>query len=295
MDGSTPKPFRFSVYMTDAVSRGDLVDKCRRAEAAGYDVIGVADHLGMWAPFPAVMLAAEVTERPRLATTLLNTSFYNPLLLAREVAAADQLTAGRLELGLGTGYMRSEFETAGLRWPTARRRVEHLDFTVRELRRLFDDPGHRPEPAQRQGPPIWLGGRGDRVLALAAREADVVAFTGFAPAKDGNKGDLADGDGLAERVKYVRGMLGDRDSRVELNVLVWRVFVTKDRRGLAGSMAPARSLSAQQLLDTPTVLMGTPRQMAEQIVEHRETYGFSHLTVRDCNLDDFAPVIDLLR
>lgn len=289
------RPFRFGVGMTATGSRKDWVDKCRKAEDVGYDVIGVADHLGMPAPFPSLMLAAEATQKPRLATAMLNAGFYYPALLARDIAATDQLTDGRLELGLGTGYMKAEFDAAGLPWPIARQRVDHLEHTVYELRRFFADPEHRPQPAQRPGPPLYLGGRGDRVLALAAREGDIVGFTGFAPGNDGDTGFLADINGIAERVDYVRDRVGDRISRVELNILVWRVIVTNHRRAEAARLEPMRTLSAEQMLEVPTVLIGTARQIVDQLIEYRERFGISYITVGEYNLEALGPVIELLR
>lgn len=113
------RPFRFGVNLLAPAPVDEWRAKCRRAEELGYDVILVPDHLGMPAPFPSLVAAAEVTERPRLGTFVLNAGFWNPTLLAREVATTDTLTGGRLELGLGTGYIRAEHDTAGL--PGARR------------------------------------------------------------------------------------------------------------------------------------------------------------------------------
>lgn len=289
------RPFRFGVYLTDVTSHAEFRDRCRRAEDYGYDTIGVADHLGMWAPFPAVVAAAEATTRPRVTTALLNTGFHNPTLLARDVATLDLLTDGRFDLGLGTGYERGEFESAGLPWPGARERVDHLGRAVLRLRELFADPAYRPRPVQRPGPPLWIGGRGDRLLALAAAYADVVGFTGFAATPDGRKGDLAPVDGLAERIAYVRRHAGDRYPRLELNVLVWRAVVTSDRRTEAARLGPLRGLSVSQALDVPTLLIGSVAQIAAQLVEFRERLGLSYFTVRDCNLDAFGPVIERLR
>lgn len=295
MANPADRPFRFGVGMTATASRKNWVNKCRKAEDLGYDVIGVADHLGMPAPFPSIMLAAEVTQRPRLATAVLNAGFYNPALLARDVAATDQLTDGRLELGLGAGYMKSEFDAAGLPWLNPGKRVDHLEHTVSELRRLFADSDHQPQAMQRPGPPLWLGGRGDRVLAMAAREADIIGFTGFAPGNEGDTGYLADIDGVTERVAYTRALLGERIAQVEFNILVWRVIVTNDRRATAARLEPMRTLSAQQMLDVPTVLIGTARQIVDQLIEYRERFGFSYITVGEYNLEGLAPVIELLR
>lgn len=291
---STDRPFRFGVGLTTSTSRREWIDKCRQAEDYGYDVLGVADHLGMPAPFPALVLAAEVTSRPRLATALSNAGFYNPALLARDAATTDQLTDGRLELGVGTGYMKSEFDSAGLRWLTPGQRVDHLEHTAHELRRLFSDGGYRPRPAQDGGPPLWLGGRGDRTLAIAARYADIIGFTGFASGQDGTTGYLDTADHIAERIAYTRALLGDRAAEVEFNLLIWRVSITTDRRAEARRLEPLRSLAAQHLLQVPTVLLGTPSQIAEQLREHREALGITYLTVAEYNMHSLAPVIELL-
>src|SRR3954471_19994428 len=114
-----PRPFRFAVNLTAAATDEDWRAKCRQAEELGYDVILVPDHLGKVAPFPALVAAAQVTERPRLGTFVLNAGFWNPTLLAREVATVDALTGGRLELGLGTGYVQAEHDQAGLPFGSA--------------------------------------------------------------------------------------------------------------------------------------------------------------------------------
>src|SRR4051812_48945381 len=138
------KPFRFGVNMVAPESRAAWIEKCRKAEELGYDVLGVADHLGMPAPFPALVLAAENTKRVRLNTFVLNAGFYNPVLLARDITGTDQLTDGRFEVGLGAGYVKAEFDAAGIPWPTPRQRVDHLERTIKELKRLYADPEHKP-------------------------------------------------------------------------------------------------------------------------------------------------------
>lgn len=287
-DNPVDRPLRFGVCLTARTSRKEFIEKCRTAEAMGYDVIGVVDHLGMWAPFPALMLAAEATERPRIATAVLNTAFYNAGLLARDVATMDLFTDGRFDLGLGTGYMRAEFEAAGLPCLDPRRRVDRLERMVTDLRRLLAGDDHRV-------PPVWLAGRGDRLLALAVREADIIGFNGFAAGRDGIMGDLATVDGVAERVRYVRDLLGASLAAVELNLLVWRVIVTNDRRAAAERLGPARSLTVDELLQVPTVLIGTPAQIAEQLVEYRERFGFTYITVGEYNLEALASVIEVVR
>jgi probable F420-dependent oxidoreductase len=285
--------FRFGVNLLAPADRGEWVNTCRRAEAFGYDVILVPDHLGMPAPFPSLVLAAEATERPRVGTFVLNAAFWNPVLLAREVASTDQLTGGRLELGLGAGYVKAEFEAAGLPWESPGARVDHLERTVAELSRLLADPEQQPHPTTPSGPPLLIGGAGDRVLRLAARYADVVGFTGARTARDGTLS-LADAASVAERVAYVERQTGGR--KIEKNILLQAVVATDDRLSAAEELRRYDpDLTPEQLLELPTLLIGTHQQMAEQLCERRETYGFSYITVLEPSLEAFAPVIGLLR
>ena len=115
--------FRFGVNLTVSASRAEWIDKCRTAEDLGYDVLCVPDHLDMPDPFPSLLLAAEYTERPRLCPYVLNAGFYPPALLARQVSTARALIGNRLELGVGTGYAKEEFDRAGLPWPSPGERI----------------------------------------------------------------------------------------------------------------------------------------------------------------------------
>ncbi|MFF8903199.1 LLM class F420-dependent oxidoreductase [Streptomyces lydicus] len=293
-----PRPFRFGVNMLTIDTGAAWREKCRRAEALGYDVLLVPDHLGMPAPFPALVAAAEATERPRVGTFVLNAGFFPPALLAREVATTDALTGGRLELGLGTGYVRAEFEAAGLPWGTPGERVDHLVRTVEELDRLLGDPEHAPRAAQRPRPPLLIGGNGPRMLRLAAERAEISAFTGGrqAPGKPEGTLELLPAEELAASVARYQGYAAGRPEPAELNILVQRVLVTDDRRAAAREIAALGvGLDEGQALEAPTLLIGTVRQMAEQLRERRERYGFSYITVLDPHLEAFAPVLEELR
>ncbi len=273
-------------------SRQAWIAKCRRAEAQGYDVVGVADHLGLPAPFPSMVLAAEATERVRLNTFVLNTPFYNPVLLARDVAGVDQFTDGRVELGLGAGYVRAEFEAAGIPFGSGGQRVAQLENTVATLRTLFADPEYQPRPVQPGGPPLLIAGWGDRLLKLAATHADVVAFTGAAARRDGPL-QLAGVADTVERVEYVRKLLGERVTDVELNILVQVVAGPSER---AAALEKVASLLPDEAADElPTLLFGTPAEMAARLRERRERFGLTYITVLEPDMDAFAPVIEQLR
>ncbi|GAA2441592.1 LLM class F420-dependent oxidoreductase [Streptomyces glaucus] len=293
-----PRPFRFGVNLTVPAPAREWRAKCRRAEELGYDVILVPDHLGMVAPFPALVAAAEATERPRLGTFVLNAGFWNPALLAREVATTDALTGGRLELGLGTGYVPAEHETAGLPFGSPRERVDRLRHTVEELDRLLASEEHLPRPAQRPRVPLLIGGNGDRMLRLTAEHADIAAFTGARSVPGSASGQLAPitAEELDERVARYRRLAAGRAEPAELNLLLQIVVVTEDREAAVRPFLElVPHLTLEQVLDLPIVLVGTREQITAQLLELRERYGFSYLTVLEPCMEVFAPVIEALR
>ncbi|AQA02215.1 F420-dependent oxidoreductase [Mycobacterium sp. MS1601] len=267
--------FRFGVGVNRVHSGAALVENARRFEDLGYDVFIVPDHLGAIAPFPALAAAAAVTSTIRLGTNVLNAGFYKPALLARDAADVDVISEGRLDLGLGAGYVREEFEAAELPYPTAGQRVRHLEHTVSYLRE------HHPSI------PLLVAGNGDRVLTLAAQQAQIVGLTGS---------DIGKGvdDPLAERVDFVRAAAGDRD--VELNLTV--TAAPGDASGkpdLTLMRRYAPQSSDADLLRLPGVLSGTPKDMADQVRHLQNRYGISYLTVMFRQADQFAKVIAELR
>ncbi|MDR8415101.1 TIGR03621 family F420-dependent LLM class oxidoreductase [Nonomuraea sp. 3-1Str] len=277
---------RFGVVLiSEGGTRARWTATCRRAEALGYDVIAVPDHLNLMAPFPTALLAAEVTERPVIGTYVLNASFHRPALLAREAATVDLLIDGRLELGLGTGYVREEFEAAGLPFG-AGHRVRALERLVGELDGLL---GGRT-------PPLMIGGHGDRVLRLAARRAEIVSFTGAPFRPEYGRTALVDAAELTRRVVFAREAAGPRAADLELNVLSKATVLTRDRRaGVESLRRYAPDLTTEQLLEVPTLFAGTPEDIAEQVRRHEKTFGFTYVTVMEPAMDDFGKVIELLR
>ncbi|WP_243773106.1 TIGR03621 family F420-dependent LLM class oxidoreductase [Actinomadura barringtoniae] len=297
---------------------GDVFkEKCREAERQGFDAVYAPDHLGEVAPFPALVAAAAATERLRVGTLVLNSAFWNPHLLAREVATTDLLTGGRLEVGIGAGYSKWEFDEASIGFEPFGKRVDRLTETLTVMEKLFGGEGYearRPlrenmglpdiAPVQRQGfggygPPLLVGGTGDRMMRLAAEHADIVGITGLFQVKGRPPGTLqigtaADAD---DRVRFVREHAGDRVDRIEWNILVAAVVVTGDRRAGAEQVKAqfGLDLSVDDILETPFVLIGTVDQIAENVRANRERFGFTHLTVNGLFSDSFVPVIEALR
>ncbi|GAA3577026.1 TIGR03621 family F420-dependent LLM class oxidoreductase [Amycolatopsis ultiminotia] len=282
--------FTFGVSMRDATG---WTAKCRRAEELGYDHITAPDHLGTGrlAPFPALTAAAAVTERVRVGTLVSNVPFYNLALFAREVATTNQLTGGRLDLGLGSGHMKHEFDKAGLPWHKAADRISYLADGLGELRTRLADEGGMPR--------LLIAGNSDGVLRLAAEQADIVGFAGLRQERGRPPGTfvLDNAGAMAERVAYFRSLAGKR--AIEYNMLVQRVVITDDRRAAAAEWhadtEERTAASIEELLTAPQLLFGTVDEIVAQLVSRRERYGFSYLTVFEPMMETFAPVVAELR
>ncbi|MFI6357752.1 LLM class F420-dependent oxidoreductase [Streptomyces sp. NPDC050743] len=285
------RPFRFGVNLLTPAPAQEWRAKCRRAEELGYDVILVPDHLGMPAPFPALVAAAEATRRPRLGTFVLNAGFYNPALLAREVATTDALTGGRLELGLGTGYVPAEHESAGLPYGSPGERVDHLRHTVAELGRLLGS-GELP----RSRVPLLIGANGDRMLRLTAEHADIAAFTGARPGSAPGSLEPLTAEELDERVARYRGLAAGRAEPAELNLLIQLVAVTDDPEPVLKPLLERQpQLTLDAALALPIVLAGPLEELVARVRAQRERFGFSYLTVLEPYMEAFAPVMERLR
>ncbi|MFJ1754069.1 TIGR03621 family F420-dependent LLM class oxidoreductase [Kitasatospora sp. NPDC088134] len=289
------RPFRFGLGKLAVPDDAEQWQKLSKdVESQGYDVLLVPDHLGRTAPFPPLVATAAAT-RLRVGTLVLNTGFYHPPLLARDIATVDRLTGGRLEVGLGTGYVHAEFQALGLDPGTPKDRVDTLERTVHELRRLLGDPEHVPAAAQ-DPVPLLIAGNGNRVLRLAAQHGDIAGFIGmrYDPTAFGGLR-LIPRTELAERVAYFDRVVGDRAAKVEKNLLLQAVIVTDDREAAIRHVAATQlPVPHQELEQTPLLLIGSVQQITDQVKELRDTFGFSYFTVMDIHQEAFAPVVEAL-
>ena len=306
------RSFRFGVSVWAAGSREEWRDKARRAEAAGFDTLLIADHLidGMFSSLAALVAVAEATERLRVGTLVLNNDFRHPVLVARDAAVVDLLTDGRLELGLGAGHMQHEYDHAGIPFDPPSVRVARLTEAAEIIRRLlsgedvtFHGEHYRveqqrcyPIPAGRV--PLLVGGNGRTVLRCAARWADIVGFTGFSQvegARHVNPTHFTE-DGLAAQIEWVRTAAPARFDELELSTLVQGVTITDDRRAVATDVQPLLpAVTADDILNSPYSLIGTHEQIADQLRDRRERLGITYITVFEKDLDAMAKVIELLR
>lgn len=305
------KPFRFGVRASYAKSRGEWSEKARQIEGLGYATLTVPDHLAdLLSPMPALVSAAAATTSLRVGTNVLNNDLRHPVLVAREAATVDVLTDGRLQLGLGAGSIQSEYDQAGLRFDRGKTRVERLAEAVTIIKGLLDGKrvtfagrhyrvtGHAisPLPAQKPHPPILIGGNGPRLLALAAREADIVGLSGITFRAGGAKPpDLSAwrASCIDERVRLVREVAGaERYMRLELGALVQRVVITKARRSAAEELRGRwTELTSDEILNSPYVLIGTVDQIVDDLHAYRERWDISYYVVSEPDMNDFAPVV----
>jgi probable F420-dependent oxidoreductase len=306
------RPFRFGVSVRTVEPAAGWAALARKVEALGYSTLNLPDHLtARLAPIPALTAAATATTRLRVGTLVLNNDFRHPVLLAREAATLDVLSGGRVELGLGAGYARAEYEEAGLAYDRGAVRVDRLGESVVIIKRLFEggavtfDGRHYavtkhtlyPPPVQRPRPPILIGGNGPRLLALAAAEADIVALSGITFTRGGAEPEVSGfrAPAVDERLRRLRATAGARLGTLELSALVQRVMPTEDRRGAAAELVQRwTALSVDDVLASPFVLLGSPDEIAAQLVAHRARWGISYWVVFESAVDVFAPVVERL-
>ncbi len=309
------RTFQFIADLSAIVDGPGLAEKARRAESIGYGTLVLGDHLlEQLAPMPALATIAAATERARIGTFVLNNDLRHPAVLAQDLATLDVLSGGRLEIGIGAGWNAAEYAAIGVTFDRPGRRIERMAEAVAILKGLFGDGPFsfqgthytitaldgQPKPVQRPYPPFLIGGGGRRVLTIAAREADTV---GLAPTAVGGPKALA-ADCLAaatdEKIAWVREAAGERFDRLDLNVYpaVGPVRITDHARReatrLAGRLASryGADASADELLESPFVFIGSVDGLAAKFRAARERFGINSITVFD--MDQFAPVVERL-
>ncbi|MBW8485437.1 TIGR03621 family F420-dependent LLM class oxidoreductase [Actinomadura parmotrematis] len=296
------RPFRFAAVLRSAASGREWAAKARRLEDSGYGALYVPDHLvgPRFAPLAAMTAAACATSTLRVGTLVFANDYRHPAVLAKEAASLDVLSDGRLEFGLGTGWMAQDYHRAGLPLDPPGTRVDRLVEAIAVMRGLWrggpfsfagehytiDALEQEPPPVQRPGPPLLLGSGGPRMLRLAAREADIVNLT-LRVRADGTGPDTGDGgpDAFARKIDIVREAAGDRFAAIELGTSILQVGAPRDAASWSAA-APAAQAG------TPQILAGGPAEMADRLRHWRETLGLTHFVLHhETDLDAFAPVV----
>ena len=300
--------FRFGAQISYAASGEEWAAKARRIEELGYATLCVPDHFDdQLAPFPALTAAALATSTLRVGTLVLDNDYRHPLVAAKEAATVDLLSGGRLELGMGAGWLGSDYEQSGIVCDSAGVRIDRLEEGLAVVKGLlaggkfsfagrhYTVTGHpgTPPSAQRPRPPILVGGGGRRILSVAGREADIVSvnFDLRSGSVGPHLGSTATAEATTERVRWVREAAGVRFGEVELSYTAYLTMVTEDREGVAGGLGSGFGLTAEQVLTMPNFAIGTVDQIADEIERRRDELGFSYVVVGGECYEAMAPVV----
>jgi probable F420-dependent oxidoreductase len=306
------KPFRFGVQCGGDHDRASWQQLARKIEALGYETLYVPDHFidTEMAPMVAMATAAEATKTLRVGALVFDNDYKHPAILAKEIATMDRLSDGRVELGIGAGWMKVDYDALGLAYDRAGVRVDRLEealavikgswgeepFSFSGEHYTITDYNGIPKPTQRPRPPILVGGGAPRVLRLAGREADIVGINPNLRA--GAVTNDAASDSVAEmidqKVQWIREGAGDRFDELELQVRYFFAAITEDRKGLAEAAAPAFGLEPEAALEAGITCVGTIDEICDQLVARRERWGVSYTVIGNDIFEAFAPVVERL-
>jgi probable F420-dependent oxidoreductase len=309
--GSAYKPFRFGIQASHASSATAWRELARKTEDLGYSTLFAPDHYtdNPLAPMVSIAFAAEATTTLRVGHLVLGNDYKHPAVVAKEAATVDLLSDGRLELGIGAGWMISDYEALGIRYDPPGTRVDRLVEAVEVIKRCFAGgtvdfegehyriTGHdaTPAPVQQPHPPILIGGGGKRMLQFAGREADIVGINPNMRA--GAFGPDSALDSLNEMTKqklaWIREGAGDRFDDIEIQIRGYAA-ISDDARGVASMIGGTMGLEADDTLASGMFLIGTVDEVCDMLQQRREDWGVSYNVFGEDEVEAFAPVVSRL-
>jgi len=303
--------FRFGVQVSKETSAKGWAELARRTEAAGYAVLTMPDHFtDQLAPIPALMAAASATTTLRVGALVFDNDYKHPVVLAKELATIDLLSDGRLDIGLGAGWMISDYEEAGMPYDSPKVRIDRFIEGVAVIRGAMAEGSFsfsgdhytitnyngQPKPIQAR-PPLLIGGGGKRVLSYAAREADIIGINGTLTAGVVGPEALSTmtAESVDEKVAIVAAAGAHRINDIEMNIRTFFVKVTNDRAATVEGISSMFGVSKDMIDASPFALIGSVEECIEQLLERRERWGFSYTIVGAENIDECAPIVAALR
>jgi probable F420-dependent oxidoreductase len=303
--------FRFGVQVSKETTAKGWAELARRTEAAGYEVLTMPDHFtDQLAPIPALMAAASATTTLRVGALVFDNDYKHPVVLAKELATIDLLSEGRLEIGLGAGWMISDYEEAGIPYDSPKVRIDRFIEGVAVIRGAMAEGAFsfsgdhytitnyngQPKPVQAR-PPLLIGGGGKRVLSYAAREADIIGINGTMTAGVVGPEALSTmtAESVDEKVAIVAAAGAHRINDIEMNIRTFFVKVTNDRAATVDGISSMFGVSKDMIDASPFALIGSVEECIEQLLERRERWGFSYTIVGAENIDECAPIVAALR
>ena len=305
------RPFRFSVQLGPVTDPHLLASEARRAEDLGYSGVSLTDHLReQCGPLVGLAAMAAATSKVKITAMVLANDFRHPVMLAKELATLDRLSDGRLEVGMGAGWLITDYQQGGIRMDRPGLRIDRLEEAISVLEGCFADGpfdfqgnhywitglDSQPKPHQRPRPPLMVGGGGPRILSLAARRANIVGLNASlrAGVVDQRVGSTATAEATDEKLAVVRGAAGPRFDHIEMQTLVQVAMIDSDRTAIISLLASGFGLTAEQGMVTPHALVGTVDECCEQLESQRERWGISHITLPFGSTEAMAPVVERL-
>lgn len=303
----TRRPFRFGVQTASGCSREEWAERARKVEGLGFSTLLIPDHFDdQLAPMPAMMAAADATTTLRVGSLVLDNDYKHPLVHAKEAATLDVLSGGRLELGLGAGWMRTDYDAAGMTYDSPGVRISRFKEGLTIIKGLLGDgpmdfagtyytiTKHEGTPKPVQKPmPILVGGGGKRVLSIAAREANIVGINFNLEQGRVNRTTMQTGgaESTDEKIGWIRAAAGAQFDELELNVTVFVAAVSDDQTGMAERLAPGFGMSPADVLASPHAVVGSVDQICETLQARRERYGISYVVFSGDGFERLAPVV----
>ncbi len=302
------RAFRFAIRAVGPRRADGWVAQARRAEDLGYDALLMPDHvIPQLSPLPALSAAAAATSRLRVGVHVLDNDYRSPVMLAREIATLDAISGGRVELGIGAGWMMSDYRQLGMAYDAPKVRIDRMVEAISIVKRLFagetvDHEGAHYRirgaqlgvtPVQRPHPPLVIGGGGPRMMRIAAREADIVSFIPQMTPRGRPRVREITADATAAKVARLRAAAGARFERLELCAWVAHVNAV-GAGGPLGAIGATAEAFVAGLIGSPYLLAGTRSGIRDQVLRHRDRLGITYWTIPAEGMEAFAPVVEAL-
>lgn len=311
MCSQMPRPFRFGITLGGAPSRTELVEMVKQAEGSGFSVAATADHISdRHAVFPLLSTIAEVSSM-RVSSMVIANDYHHPIGVARDAATLDILSEGRFELGIGTGWIKAQYDAAGLPYDDGKTKVDRFEEAIEVIKGCwagspFTFAGEHyqvtgvacPRPVQVPRPPILIAGSGRRMLGIAGREADIVGISGLGRVAtrfaDFGKGLGTSAARIDRQIEWIRQGAGARFAQIEISVMAHHLDPDPDFDSVAVRLAGEWGTTPDDVLRSPHVFLGDEKRLRDSIVERRERHGISYFVFLGAQLPHVAKVVESL-